>query len=80
MHFFPKARHYLENRLLKKTIASCGKNVFLPYSVKLYGHDVHIENISIGEGSLRMCAGAVVTRNVAPYTIVGGIPTRHIGD
>lgn len=34
-------------------------------------------NITIGEGAVVM-AGAVVTHDVAPYTVVGGVPARPI--
>jgi galactoside O-acetyltransferase len=34
--------------------------------------------ISIGDGAV-IGAGAVVSKNVAPYEIVGGVPARNIG-
>lgn len=37
-----------------------------------------LPNITIGEGAV-VAAGAVVTKNVEPYTIVGGIPAKKIG-
>lgn len=37
-----------------------------------------LPGITIGEGAV-VAAGAVVTQDVAPYTIVGGNPAREIG-
>ena len=49
------------------------------------GNDVWIgwdalimSGVSIGHGAV-VAARAVVTRDVAPYEIVGGVPARHIG-
>lgn len=62
MHFFPRAWHYLENQLLKKTVAKCGRNVSFPHDVKLYGRNIYIgNNVIIGSGTLMMCTGAPIT-------------------
>lgn len=37
-----------------------------------------LNNIRIGEGAV-VAAGAVVTKDVEPYTIVGGVPAKKIG-
>lgn len=38
-----------------------------------------LQGIEIGEGAV-VCANAVVTKDVAPYTIVGGVPAKQIGN
>lgn len=50
-----------------------------------FGHDVWmgfgavvLPGVSIGTGAV-LAAGAVVSRNVAPYSIVGGTPAKPIG-
>lgn len=43
------------------------------------GAGAHIlRDVSIGDGAV-IAAGAVVTKDVAPYTIVAGIPAKEIG-
>lgn len=37
-----------------------------------------LKGITIGEGAV-VCAGAVVTKDVPPYAIVGGVPAKVIG-
>jgi acetyltransferase-like isoleucine patch superfamily enzyme len=39
---------------------------------------VILPGVTIGRGAI-VAAGAVVTKSVAPYTIVGGVPARPIG-
>jgi acetyltransferase-like isoleucine patch superfamily enzyme len=36
-----------------------------------------LPGVSIGEGGV-VAAGAVVTKDVAPYSLVGGVPARHL--
>lgn len=43
------------------------------------GHDVKIiEGVRIGDGAM-VLAGAVVTKDVPPYAIIGGVPAKIIG-
>ena len=39
--------------------------------------DLRLERVTIGEGAI-VAAGAVVTKDVAPRTIVGGVPAKFI--
>jgi len=38
-----------------------------------------LPGVTIGEGAV-VAAGAVVTKDIAPFTIVGGVPARQIGE
>ena len=42
-------------------------------------HATILKGVTIGEGAV-VAAGAVVTKDVEPYAIVGGIPAKKIGE
>lgn len=54
---------------------------FLPIRIDDYAwigvNATILQNVHIGKGAV-VCAGAVVTHDVKPYTIVGGIPAKEI--
>jgi len=58
----------------------CGKGA--PVEIGAYAwicsRSIILPGIVIGEGAI-VASGAVVTKDVQPYTIVGGIPARVIG-
>jgi acetyltransferase-like isoleucine patch superfamily enzyme len=58
------------NRNAKVTIGS---------DVWLGAHCVVLQGVTIGDGAI-VGAGAVVTKDVAPYAIVAGVPARAIGE
>ncbi len=60
------------------------KNLFEEFSTTHIGNDVWIgaravlkTGVRVGDGAI-IAAGAVVSKDVEPYSIVGGIPAKHI--
>jgi acetyltransferase-like isoleucine patch superfamily enzyme len=64
----PQDPHY---RYVKKKVV-IGNNVWLSSRCMI------LPGVRIGEGAV-ISAGAVVTRNIPPYAIVGGVPAKIIG-
>jgi acetyltransferase-like isoleucine patch superfamily enzyme len=73
---------YLKNTPLVKVFS---KIDMIPTSSKVnIGHDVWIgeraiilDGVTIGSGAI-IAAGSVVNKDVEPYSIVGGVPAKHI--
>lgn len=75
--------------LFYSTRKQCGKvivdkNTIEEYKPVKIGNDVFIganvtilSGVTIGDGAI-LAAGAVVVKNVDPYSIVGGVPAKHI--
>lgn len=60
------------------------KNLFMEYKGSVIGNDVWIgqrsiilDGVIVGDGSI-IAAGSVVTKDVEPYSIVGGVPAKLI--
>lgn len=73
---------YSVNQPIAKTFSD--KNSYTPFKPISIGNDVWIgsnaivmDGVIIGNGAV-IAAGAVVTKNVESYSVVGGIPAKHI--
>lgn len=53
-------------------------NIVIEDDVWIGANCVILPDVRIGRGAV-VGAGAVITRNVSPFTIVGGVPARPIG-
>lgn len=53
------------------SVVKIGHDVWIGHGVKIIG------NVTIGNGAI-LAAGSIVTKDVAPYSIVGGIPAKKI--
>jgi acetyltransferase-like isoleucine patch superfamily enzyme len=54
-----------------------GGSVYIKDWVSIGARVIILPDITIGEGAV-VASGAVVTKNVEPWTVVGGIPARFI--
>ncbi len=73
---------FLKNTPLKKVYSN--KDLFESSKVTTIGNDVWIgerailiDGITVGTGAI-IAAGSVVTKDVEPYSVVGGVPAKHI--
>jgi acetyltransferase-like isoleucine patch superfamily enzyme len=73
---------FLKNTPLKKIYSN--KDLFQSSKVTTIGNDVWIgerailiDGITVGTGAI-IAAGSVVTKDVEPYSVVGGVPAKHI--
>ncbi len=70
---FFAAGHDTQDINLKDT----GALIVVESNVWIGGRSIILQGVKIGEGAV-VAAGSVVTKDVEPYTIVGGIPAKFI--
>lgn len=69
----------LEHDLNDPSFATRGEEVVIEDDVWIGARAMVMPGVRIGRGAV-IAAGAVVTRNVRPYQIVGGVPARPLGE
>lgn len=69
----------LQHDIRSPTFAAIGGSVTIGDRAWLSFRTTILPGITIGEGAV-VAAGAVVTRDVPPYTMVAGIPAKMIAD
>ena len=62
-----------ERRTMTPAPIVLGKNVWVGSNSTI------LQGVTIGDNAV-VAAGAVVTKDVAPNTVVGGVPARHLKD
>jgi acetyltransferase-like isoleucine patch superfamily enzyme len=79
----PRVSIYAENHVFTdhaQTIKSQGvvrKNVIIEDDCWIAANSIILAGVTIGKGSV-VAAGSVVATDVAPYSVVGGVPARLI--
>lgn len=74
---FTAARNGTRRRWVEKTIAEEYKTVIIGNDVWIGQRAMVMGGVTIGDGAV-VGAGAIVTKDVPPYAIVGGIPAKVI--
>lgn len=68
---FVKTNKYCEYKLINNYFAEIGNDVWIGEGATILG------GVTIGDGAC-IAAGAVVTKDVPPYSIVGGVPAKQL--
>ena len=73
------AEHNIHSRINYPLLKSADKKkVYIGNDVLISLNAIILTGVTIGDGGV-IAAGAVVTKDVKPFEIVGGVPAKHIG-
>ena len=67
----------LGHNLDDPTFSTKGAPVYIEDNVFVFSNAIVMPGVTIGEGAI-VLAGSVVTKNVAPWTVVGGNPAKIV--
>lgn len=71
------ANHGISRKTLINKQSHTAGIITIEDDVWIGANAVILPNVRVGKGSV-VAAGAVVTKNIDPYTVVGGVPARKI--
>ena len=71
------AHHGIKRVKLMNLQEESEEDIVIGNDVWLASHSIILKGVKIGDGAI-VAAGAVVTKDISPYTIVGGIPGKQI--
>lgn len=69
--------HSMSKEILIREQEEVAKSIFIGNDVWIGGKAIILPGVTIGDGAV-IAAGAVVTKDVMPFTIVGGNPAKFI--
>ncbi len=76
--FITSDNHGIKKEKLIREQEGVEKDVVIGNDVWIGAYGIVLPGVTIGDGAV-IAAGSVVTKNVAPYSIVAGVPAKEIG-
>jgi maltose O-acetyltransferase len=73
------SNHGIQKGTVMREQESTGKDTVIGPDCWLGAHSIILEGVHLGEGTV-VAAGAIVTKDTPPYSIVGGIPAKVIAE
>jgi len=77
--FITSDNHGLKKDQLIRDQDGVEMDINIGSDVWLGAYSIILPGVEIGSGAV-VAAGSVVTKSIAPYTIVGGVPAKQIGE